>query len=270
MVTHSIGRHRSSPPVMPKVIAVIAPAAALATVRPINQRRKSVHERSCGRSSSKPVSHRSTSSASTAFAIAKPRAKAMSSPAYRLAAKTSTAAARRAVAHGCGARISMTVTRVVAGHHRATMAGSGAWFRQYTDSTSAALASTAMSRPFARERCTGRSLSWEPSVKRPHGSPGSLCCTTVGQKHRLTGSNTPSQSGCSCRLRRARSDLVAAGLFALPGRPVLLLGTGVLRGRCLRAGRDRVGRAGGVLRVRGLRPLALDVLTGRGVLTGCC
>ena len=92
MATHSIGRHRSSPPVMPMVIAVMAPAAALATVRPISQRRKSDHDRSCGRSSSKPVSHRSTSIASTAFAIAKPRAKAMSWPAYRLAAKISAAA----------------------------------------------------------------------------------------------------------------------------------------------------------------------------------
>ncbi len=61
-----------------------------------------------------------------------------------------------------------------------------------------------MSRPFARERCTCRSLSLEPSIKRPRGSPGSPC-TTVGQKPALTGSNTPSRSGCWRRLRWARS-----------------------------------------------------------------
>ena len=44
--THSSGRQSSSPPVIPKVIAVIAPAAALARVIPTSQRRKSLHERS--------------------------------------------------------------------------------------------------------------------------------------------------------------------------------------------------------------------------------
>ena len=161
MVTHSIGRHSSSPPVMPNVIAVMAPAAELATVRPINQRRKSVHERQLRAllvEAGEPPQHEQCLDR-----VRDREAEGEGDVESGVQARREhqTAASPASCRAWCGARISITVNRVVAGHHRATMAGSGAWFRQYTDSTSAAIASTAMSRPFARERRTGRSLSLE-------------------------------------------------------------------------------------------------------------
>ena len=217
---------------MPKVHRRDRAGGGLATVTPISQRRKSLQERSCGRSSSNPASHRRTSRASTAFAIANPRANAMPRPARRLATKNSAAPNPADGRAWRGARISMIVIRLVAGHQRATREGSGAWFRPYTDSTKAAAASSASSRPFARERSTA-GLPREPSVKRPRGSPGSLCCTTSGQKHRPRGSNSPTGPAAAAGRagppqiwsRRVSSGAVVSG----PGGTGLAPPRGVVR-----------------------------------------